>query len=46
MELFFWGFITALLIVAIILRSVSIGIDVKFEERNNQCSKSDPSSEE
>ena len=46
MELFFWGFITALLIVAIILHSVSIGIDVKLEERNNQCRKNDPSGEE
>ena len=27
MELFFWGFITALLIVSIILHLVAIGID-------------------
>lgn len=45
MELFFLGFITALLIVAIVLHFVSIGIDVKFEERNNQCSKSNPRGE-
>lgn len=36
MELFFWGFITALLIVAIILHFVSIGIDVKFEEQKTK----------
>ena len=46
MELFFWGFITALLIVVIILHFVSIGIDVKLEERNNQCDESNPSGEE
>lgn len=31
MELFFWGFITALLIVAIILHLVSIGIDIGID---------------
>lgn len=31
MELFFWGFITALLIVSIILHLVAIGIDIGID---------------
>lgn len=45
MELFFWGFLTALLIVNIILHLVVVGIDREFKERNNQCDKSDQSGE-
>lgn len=32
MELFFWGFITALLIVNIVLHFVAIGIDEEKEK--------------
>lgn len=32
MELFFWGFLTALLIVSIILHLVAIGIDKEKEK--------------
>lgn len=46
MELFLCGFLTALLIVSIVLHLVAIGIDREFKERNNQYSKSGPSSEE
>ena len=45
MELFFWGFLTALLIVSIVLHLVAIGIDREFKERDNQCDESDPSCE-